>query len=512
MATNYPQTGSQRFSAKAFALVLPLLSAACSNREDDCRYTLTCGDFSAGGTTSSDTAGNTGGIVGTGGNGNTGDTGALGGSSSSGFGGTSSASDTRASSAAGGSSDAGVNSDVGGTGAAGGSGDTGSAGAAGGGSDLGGTVGIGDSGIGGTSSDLGGVSSIPNIGGAGGGGGTGGVTTTCNPPCQGQKPACYQPSLTCVQCTGNEYCSSPKPYCNNVTYTCAECTGESQCSGTKPHCDLSKSACVECTGGTQCSGSKPYCDLSQSICVECLDSTDCTSPTASVCNAGTCSPCATNNDCLHIDGKGVCDTNFVESDAGTESGTCVQCTGNDYAACSFGDAGPAQVCDSLRRTCTDIDEHSATACEPCVSDAQCESGKLCVEEKFNNVSVGYFCFFNQGSATNGVTQSCASLAPYVQYFNGDVSIDGKNANICGLAASTCTAMNLYRKQTCAPNGTPDDSLCGVAPGVDSKCLPWASGSSASYYCSVACITSVDCENGLPCKPLSGSTKKFCAFQ
>jgi hypothetical protein len=72
---------------------------------------------------------------------------------------------------------------------------------------------------------------------------------------------------------------------------------------------------------------EPLCNLGLKTCTECLDSANCTSPTASLCLAGTCSPCAVNDDCSYIAGKGICKPTPADADARAETGTCVECTG-----------------------------------------------------------------------------------------------------------------------------------------------------------------------------------------
>jgi len=69
---------------------------------------------------------------------------------------------------------------------------------------------------------------------------------------------------------------------------------------------------------------------------QCVVSNDrCTSASASRCSLGVCLACASNADCSHIPGLGVC-----------SAGSCVQCTPTSAAACSID-----QTCDPLTNTC-----------------------------------------------------------------------------------------------------------------------------------------------------------------
>jgi|GEM_PF-995389 len=445
----------------------------------------------------------------------------------------------------GGSPDTGIGGSAAGTSGSGGAG-TGGAGSGTGGTHdaltTGGTVATGGTGIGGIA--MGGV----GTGGvATGGAGMGGITSACDPACSGEKPVCNELAATCVECTTNGHCSAPKPACNSVANACVQCTANGDCSGATPVCNPDANVCVECLGDTNCSAPTPACQLASNTCVactddkhcpsatpacdpstqncvactrdahctaaaplcdtqkrqcvQCLDNDDCQSPSASFCSSGTCSPCTTNADCAHIAGKSVCNTD-VESDpdAGVSAGTCVECTGTDYAACRGGDAGPGYVCDSLRNVCTERLEHSADLCQGCVSDAECKPGELCVEQKVNGKSLGHFCLWQQGKTEAGAPAVCGDTGrPYVSAVSA-VSIDEQPATICTLRASTCTALHQYSQTSCvSPTNTPDDTLCGTLPGVDSKC---AAFTTTQYRCTVACLSDDDC-------PPSGVTPITC---
>jgi len=184
----------------------------------------------------------------------------------------------------------------------------------------------------------------------------------------------------------------------------------------------------------------------------------------------------------------------------------VQCTGTDYAACGQSN-GKSLVCDSLRRTCSSATQGSAGLCQTCVSDAQCAPGELCAEQVFNGASVGYFCFFEQGQTTQGAPAVCGDTGrPYVKA-QRTTSIDGQSAEICTLAVSTCPALNEFRAKSCDNAGAADDQLCGVAPGVDSKCVVYTS---TQYRCTVTCGSDDDCKTGFSCN--TGVNPNFCNLQ
>jgi hypothetical protein len=104
--------------------------------------------------------------------------------------------------------------------------------------------------------------------------------------------------------------------------------------------------------------------------------------------------------------------------------------------------------------------------------------------------VGYFCFWKEADADNGSPRNCLPDArPYVKQIENATSIDGKLANICGLAATTCIGHNQYRAKDCTKNGAPDDSLCGFAGGKDAKCAKLG----ATYRCTMRCFSYDDCK-------------------
>ena len=211
---------------------------------------------------------------------------------------------------------------------------------------------------------------------------------------------------------------------------------------------------------------------------------DCTSASASACVAGTCTGCSADADCSHITGNTVCKLPPASIDAGTDTGSCVQCTGAKYSACGQSATSTPLVCDSLSNTCSTQAQASAGLCQTCVSDAQCQAGEMCVNEVFNGSSVGYFCFYKQGAT--GAPAVCGNPSrPYSGLLKNASSIDGQVADICSLVVSTCPALSQFRSKDCTSAGAASDQLCGFAPGVDSKCVAFTS---PAFVCTDTCLS------------------------
>ena len=320
----------------------------------------------------------------------------------------------------------------------------------------GGTSGVGGSatssasgtgGIGGSLSEGGAAGERSSTGGASGAGGdpgTGGsIALPCDGACAGHTPHCHEASDSCVACVDHEHCEAPTEYCSDAFE-----------------------------------------------CVECLENTMCVGATISRCDDGTCAPCETNEDCQHIEGKGVCD-----------AGECVECTGKDYASCGLDDAKRPLVCDSLTRTCSDQPLASRGLCGDCVSDAACQVGMLCVQERFlpDGVDLGYVCQWQRGA--EGAPALCLSAPPYVQTRSNVSSIDGIEANVCALRVSTCAAHTDFSALDCETE-TPDvvdSGLCGEPDLDDGLCVLFESnGEESVYRCTVPCLSDDDCRTNFTC--------------
>ncbi len=266
------------------------------------------------------------------------------------------------------------------------------------------------------------------------------------------------------------------------------------CGGDTPVCDVATETCVECLGPFDCDPSL-ICDTGSNTCVECIGNEDCIDPATSKCDGGVCVGCGASEDCSHIDGKTVCDTDASE---------CVECIGTDYSTCGE-DLGTPFVCDSQTRTCTTNKEHSAGLCVPCVSDANCALGSLCVLETFGDADepVGYFCFWKQGDTENGAPTDCFTGGkPYAGVTLDAVSVDGVTADICSLRGSTCVARADHDNKDCKSGGVGDNSLCGFAPPEDAICDQV--GVSTNYICTMRCSADRDCPSPATCNTGAGT--------
>jgi len=234
--------------------------------------------------------------------------------------------------------------------------------------------------------------------------------------------------------------------------------------------------CVECVNDTHCVGNRDglACKTSNggaaagpggiNECVECVSNANCTNPAASKCVQNDCVPCTANADCTQP-GLGVCDLSGP-------AGVCVQCTGTQRQACG------ANVCDSLRRVCTNLAVGSADLpCDPCVSDAHCDTDTRCVQEKVG--SSGYFCF--------PVNDPTCTSNPFSVLSTG--TIDSPSQTACTLQRTSCAAFLDFDNQACEI-----DADCGLPNVADGICT---SGGGQGDLCSIPCTGASDCAGG-PC--------------
>jgi len=195
----------------------------------------------------------------------------------------------------------------------------------------------------------------------------------------------------------------------------------------------------------------------------------------------------------------------------------VQCKGSDYAECGTNVSGTRRVCDSLSQTCSTQLEQAASLCEPCVSDAQCKTGQLCVMQTYDDptdapdggeLPVGYFCFWRQDSAGTGAPAgSCANARPFFAT-ESVTSIDGVQASVCGLAVTTCAGYRHFRAESCT--GADNDAACGdTRYATDGYCREVGAGS-GTYRCTTPCLSDDDCKTGAACN--TGSIPNYCNLQ
>lgn len=241
--------------------------------------------------------------------------------------------------------------------------------------------------------------------------------------------------------------------------------------------------------GGACAAPTPLCREADGTCVACLTDRDCTDLAAARCDtaAGACAPCDDSAQCAGRTGTEVC----AGAGAGAAAGSCVECTGDDPSACG------ANVCDSRMSTCTTTPAGTTGLCQPCVSDAQCRPGQLCIPMTFGTpeVEVGLYCLWRQDATESGAPMGdCFAARPYVDAA-ALTSVDGATATVCSLAVSTCEAHNDYRTTACTLPGTPADDECGVPGQPDGYCVM---AGAATNRCTVPCGGDDDCQTGFTC--------------
>ena len=233
-------------------------------------------------------------------------------------------------------------------------------------------------------------------------------------------------------------------------------------------------------------------------CVECLEDSECSEAGASRCDMGVCAPCGEDAHCAGITDDAGDPLNACLT--GGDAPTCVECTATSDAACG------ANVCDLSTNTCTDRAKGSAGLCQTCVNDTECGDGQLCVLTRFMDTDIGQFCLWRE-DAPAGPAGDCVTQRPYVDSQMA-TSTNGVMTSVCGLAVTTCTALNQFRMTSCT-DGTPPgttDSECGH-PGVDDGLC--RRRSSTTNRCTVPCLSNDDCLSGSACN--TGTTPRYCDF-
>ena len=356
----------------------------------------------------------------------------------------------------------------------------GSDGASGGGSAIGGSTGN----SGGNAAVSGGMSAggsggliagAPSIGGAAG-------TLPCGKLCDGAEPFCDVVHGKCVQCRGQLDCVTG--LCEVGAGKCVECLSNETCVGPAAARCSNAGACATCTDNSQCAHIPGKNVCSAGACVACAAHSDCPLPDKAQCSAqsSSCTACTDDTQCAHIPGKNVC-----------SAGACVQCTGTKAEACGFS-GSDRLVCDSINKTCSTLRAGKTDVCQPCVSDAQCMPGRLCVQETLNSgQKLGFACFWKEGDPQVGAPANCfIDGRPFSKLLASASSIDGATANICTLRVSSCLAFKQFSNVICATTATipmADDSKCGVVPGVDARC---AEVQPEAFSCTMTCGSNKDC--------------------
>ena len=321
----------------------------------------------------------------------------------------------------------------------------------------------------------------------------------------------------CVLCVEPSDCAdAATPYC--LERACVECTTHAQCTDpSKPQCNAG--VCGGCTGDSACEGRAEgtHCvtaagDASLGQCVGCTEHGHCENPTPECGADHACKTCASNDACNGRAATPVCD---LSSDAAF-AGKCVGCTGTEYASCGSAPGGTPFVCDSLARTCTTEIKASALACEACVSDAQCATGRVCMRTKFGAAETGSYCLWTQDAAGPGAPNgNCGAVRPFIIGENAWQSVDGATPTVCKPAVTTCQAQNEFRGTSCTGPTPEGHAQCGAEGVADAYCAPFLTG----HRCTVPCVSYDDCQDTRPgddmeCKPqtLGAVDVKVCQFQ
>jgi len=315
------------------------------------------------------------------------------------------------------------------------------------------------------------IAGAPSIGGSAG-------TLPCGKLCDGAEPFCDVLRGSCVQCRGQLDCVTG--LCDVAVGKCVECLSNETCVDPAAARCSNAGACATCTDNSQCAHIPGKNVCSAGACVACAAHSDCTMADKAQCSAqsSSCTACTDDTQCAHIPGKNVC-----------SAGACVQCTGTKAEACGSQDSVPL-VCDSINKTCSTLRAGKTGPCKPCVSDAQCVPGQLCVQEIFNGNMLGFACFWKKGES--GAPANCSlSGRPFAKLLN-TTSIDGVTADICTLRVSSCLAYNQFSAVAC--KGT-DDMACGAVPGVDARC---ALAEGDAFKCTMPCGNNEDCKPLFDC--------------
>lgn len=159
--------------------------------------------------------------------------------------------------------------------------------------------------------------------------------------CKGATPVCDTAIGQCVQCDATDHsaCVAPKSICDATLHTCRGCLSNADCATSTNHvCDAATGACVACMSNSDCASQA--CDTATHVCVQCTADSECSNPTP-VCNtagspADTCRACKSDAECAANTHGHACST----------TGSCVQCTAGNTAACP-----PGSTCDTATETC-----------------------------------------------------------------------------------------------------------------------------------------------------------------
>ena len=291
----------------------------------------------------------------------------------------------------------------------------------------------------------------------------------------------------CVACVKSSECTADpaKPVC--AANQCAACkSAESECrikNSGAPVCDQSSGKCVGCLNNNHCSGSTDggvdggddgedagadggvvagFCYLATNQCVECLAHGDCKDPSRPICSSlHTCVGCGAQN----LPASVCAAKNPALPACKTDTGTCVECTGDGNCA---GDAG-LRVCNTGTNKCVE-----------CTSNAHCPantSTSFCVNNSCKGCQTA-----GTGACTSSAKPLCATYGSYVGQCvecigNTDCKV-GTNpvcdTNQCRACARDSDCTNISPAGVCG--------LDGSCPG-DNAVIYLQNSTLASPYCS-----------------------------
>lgn len=282
---------------------------------------------------------------------------------------------------------------------------------------------------------------------------------TCAVSCGGATPYCDDTVGVCVACREDADCGGDTPACSPTTRTCVACASDAHCGGDTPACYATTASCVGCLTNAHCSGEKAVCETTTLTCVECLSNADCTDPAAGRCvtQARTCAPCQADADCAHLANTPICEEG---------SGRCVACTPDtEVARCAM------NSCDEITFTCTSTRRRTLTDCEACRADSECPTNARCAwHPRLGEDEL--VCMYDAAK----VACNTADSRPYTETYEV-VTVDGETIDACGLALSSCGALDAYEGERPCLN----DSTCGSG----GHCLP-------TGRCSIFCTSEFGC--------------------
>ena len=98
---------------------------------------------------------------------------------------------------------------------------------------------------------------------------------------------------------------------------------------------------------------------------------------------------------------------------------------------------------------------------------------------------------------------CSTQRPYVSQRNDVPTIDGDEANVCGLSETTCEGLRAFR----SPPDCASDDACGLSNQPDGYCRPFPAGGNR---CTIPCGSSDDCRVNYACNTTLG--QPVCSLQ